>query len=162
MNYMGCHHDVEAPIDADNHGVLFLNSRIAYDDIGDGLGYTLLAGEALGSTTLGWASGTRATLRNTGHALDERVPALAQWSGRMSMDMDADEGEGLAEFVTSLVQSGSLPPYFVGGFSSHHAQGVNFVLCDGSTRFLRTTINPEVLKWLAHRDDGLVIGDDAF
>ena len=28
MNYMGCHHDVEAPIDADNHGVLYLNSHV--------------------------------------------------------------------------------------------------------------------------------------
>src|SRR5437588_8984077 len=32
MNYAGCHHDVEAPIDADNQGVLFLNSHVRYDD----------------------------------------------------------------------------------------------------------------------------------
>ena len=31
-NYAGCHHDAEAPIDADNNGVLFLNSAVARTD----------------------------------------------------------------------------------------------------------------------------------
>ena len=43
--YAGCHHDVEAPIDATNHGVLFLNSHVGFDDIPDGLSYTLFIGE---------------------------------------------------------------------------------------------------------------------
>src|SRR5690606_11168129 len=34
-NYAGCHHDVESPIAEDNHGVMFLNSRISYVDIPD-------------------------------------------------------------------------------------------------------------------------------
>ena len=42
-SYAGCHHDVEAPIDADNHGVLYLNSRVRLDDIPDGAAYTILA-----------------------------------------------------------------------------------------------------------------------
>ena len=65
--YAACHHDVEAPIDADNHGVFFLNSHIAYDDLHDGAGYTLFFGEKLtnSSTDLGWLTGTSATLRNT-------------------------------------------------------------------------------------------------
>ncbi len=66
-NYAGCHHDVEAAIDADNHGVLYLNSWIRYEDVEDGLSETLMIGERLRSGfDLGWASGTRATLRNTG------------------------------------------------------------------------------------------------
>src|SRR5262249_4072695 len=71
MSYMGCHHDVEAPIDADNHGVLYLNSHVGHDDIIDGLAYTILLGEARHGTTLGWASGTRASLRNAGHPINE-------------------------------------------------------------------------------------------
>ena len=35
-NYAGVHHDVEAPIDADNHGLLFLNSRLPWEDLVDG------------------------------------------------------------------------------------------------------------------------------
>ena len=44
-SYAACHHDVEAPIDADNHGVFYLNSRTRYDDITDGPAFTILVGE---------------------------------------------------------------------------------------------------------------------
>jgi len=44
-SYAGNHHDVEAPIDADNHGVLFLNSSVRYQDITDGSSNTIFAGE---------------------------------------------------------------------------------------------------------------------
>src|SRR5262249_50339669 len=43
--YAGCHHDVEAPIDVDNHGVLFLNSHIRVVDVPDGLSQTIFVGE---------------------------------------------------------------------------------------------------------------------
>jgi len=66
-NYAGCHHDVEAPIDVDNNGVFFLNSHLNYEDIRDGAAHTIFLGEKrLESADLGWMSGTRATLRNTG------------------------------------------------------------------------------------------------
>ena len=70
--YAGCHHDVEAPIAADNKGLLYLNSRIAYDDITDGQACTILLGEiTAGGMTMGWASGTSSTLRNTGHGINQ-------------------------------------------------------------------------------------------
>jgi prepilin-type N-terminal cleavage/methylation domain-containing protein/prepilin-type processing-associated H-X9-DG protein len=71
-NYAGCHHDAEAAIDKDNHGVFFLNSHIRDLDIPDGASHTIFVGEKMseGETELGWISGTRATLRNTGWALD--------------------------------------------------------------------------------------------
>ena len=66
-NYAGCHHDVQAPIAAVNHGVLYLNSHVRYRDITDGTALTILLGEISDSgPTLGWVSGTRSTLRNTG------------------------------------------------------------------------------------------------
>jgi prepilin-type N-terminal cleavage/methylation domain-containing protein/prepilin-type processing-associated H-X9-DG protein len=70
-NYAGCHHDKEAPIDSNNNGVLFLNSRITRDDLKDGARYTLFLGEKLPDDyDLGWLSGTPATLRNTGTPLN--------------------------------------------------------------------------------------------
>jgi prepilin-type N-terminal cleavage/methylation domain-containing protein/prepilin-type processing-associated H-X9-DG protein len=77
-NYAGCHHDVEAPIDADNRGVLFLNSQLTREDLKDGAAYTLFLGEKFPDNyDLGWLSGTSSTLRNTGSPLN--VVSRAPW-----------------------------------------------------------------------------------
>lgn len=67
-DYAGVHHDVEAPSDTTNNGVFFLNSRVTYEDVSDGSSHTLFIGEKsyANKNDLGWMSGTRATLRNTG------------------------------------------------------------------------------------------------
>ncbi len=112
-HYAGLHHDVEAPIDADNHGLFFLNSQVTQDDVTDGLGYTLMSGEKRIDhplPDLGWLSGTAATLRNTGtrinmtgknppgavtpyvlpeNALDTDLPLPADTAGSAD-DSDAD------------------------------------------------------------------------
>ena len=71
-NYAGVHHDVEAPIDVNNNGVFFLNSGLRYEDIADGTSQTLFIGEKIiEAGDLGWMSGTRATLRNTGTPINQ-------------------------------------------------------------------------------------------
>jgi prepilin-type N-terminal cleavage/methylation domain-containing protein/prepilin-type processing-associated H-X9-DG protein len=71
-SYAGCHHDAEAPIDVNNRGVFFLNSKITRDDLKDGAAYTLFLGERLADNfELGWLSGTPSTLRNTGSPLNQ-------------------------------------------------------------------------------------------
>lgn len=73
-SYAACHHDEESPIDLANHGVFFLNSQITKDDILDGEKFTLFLGEKRSSESeLGWMSGTRSTLRNTGSALNQTI-----------------------------------------------------------------------------------------
>ncbi len=70
-SYAAVHHDLEAPIDVNNNGVFFLNSSVTYDDITDGSAYTLFVGEKITEPgDLGWMSGTRATLRNTGVSIN--------------------------------------------------------------------------------------------
>jgi prepilin-type N-terminal cleavage/methylation domain-containing protein/prepilin-type processing-associated H-X9-DG protein len=158
-SYMGCHHDVEAPIDANNRGVLYLNSHVSYDDLNDGPSYTILLGEARGGPSLGWASGTRASLRNMGHSIGERdslVPPQPGWWYGGSPTPPAP-GE-----VEALVQGGLLPQTYVGGFSSWHPAGANFLLCDGSARFIKQTIDRRVLQRLGNRSDGEIVGDDDF
>lgn len=69
--YAACHHDREAPIDEDNNGAFVLNRRLTMDDIKDGAAYTIFVGEKQPDQyDLGWLSGTPATLRNAGFALN--------------------------------------------------------------------------------------------
>lgn len=137
--YAGCHHDAEAPIVADNHGLLFLNSKVRYSEIFDGSSATILLGEALTSRDgLGWVSGTRATLRNTS-VIEAGAAYLPS-----STDKPGDENE----------KSGSL---FVGGFGSYHPGGVNIALADGSSRFLPQTVDKTVLRQLGNRADGEIM-----
>ena len=127
-SYAGCHHEVEAPIDLDNHGVLFLNSHISARDVTDGLSNTIFLGEKRsGPDDLGWMSGTRATLRNTGTPINE--PAAAKPAGDLA----------------------------VGGFGSFHPGGAGFLFGDGATRFVSAEIDPGVFQQLGHRADGKLL-----
>ncbi len=161
-SYMGCHHDVEAPIDVDNHGVLYLNSHVAYDDITDGRAYTILLGEARGGPSLGWASGTRATLRNTGSPINAPDPTVpSRGAGRFGAYAYPISSKNQEE-LESLIASGALPIGFVGGFSSHHPNGANFLFCDGSVRLLSQSIDRRVYRFLGNRADGQLIGADQY
>ena len=82
-------------------------------------------------------SGPRATLRNT---------------GGLNLGRQAPFG-------------GATPPSNVddvtvcGGFDSDHVGGAQFLLGDGSARFISENIDAEVLKNLGNRHDGQLIGD---
>ena len=64
--------------------------------------------------------------------------------------------------VAEMVEDGVLPVDFVGGFSSWHPLGCNFLFCDGSVRFLKQSIDRHVYRFLGNRADGELISDDAF
>lgn len=158
-SYAGVHHDIEAPIDADNHGVLFLNSKIAFDDLHDGSAYTIVLGEKFTEQDydFGWVSGTRATLRNTGRPISRDY-------GRLYGNEDYDDDE-FAEDAEEDQRSYSNPidptdPLAVGGFGSHHPDGVHFAYADGSVRFISVGIDAESLQQLAHRADGGPLNTD--
>jgi prepilin-type N-terminal cleavage/methylation domain-containing protein len=71
-DYAGCHHDAESPIDIDNNGVFFLNSRLGPRDIKDGTSSPIFLGEKIfDSWDMEWSSGTRGTLRNTGSTINK-------------------------------------------------------------------------------------------
>lgn len=132
-SYVGCHHHVEAPIDADNQGLMYLNSQVRFRDILDGSSYTILLGEGfLGEDNLGWTSGTRATLRNTGSFAHSPRP-------------------------DSTVPVPTPDSLYVGGFGSYHTGGAMFVMADGAVRFLSINIDPALFQNLGNRADGQMI-----
>jgi prepilin-type N-terminal cleavage/methylation domain-containing protein/prepilin-type processing-associated H-X9-DG protein len=137
-SYFGIHHDVEAPIDVDQNGVLFLNSSVGERDLPDGLSQTLVIGESAAeyNATLGWLSGTRSSLRNGGFLLNAGVPT--GWGPPLTGQAGLDPAQ----------------PEYVGGFNSFHTGGGHFLMCDGSARFLSQNINRPVFRSLIHRTDG--------
>ncbi len=140
-NYAGCHHEVEAPIAANNQGVLFLNSHVRRDDITDGQAYTIFIAEKLDSPhDLGWMSGTRATLRNTG--LPPNNPR--EWA----ID-PADLVEG--------ADNPASDPLYVGGFASAHPMGLHVAFGDGSVRFISETIDLQIWQRMGNRADGQLL-----
>ncbi len=138
-DYAGVHHDAEAPIDVTNNGVFFLNTFLRADQISDGLTHTAFIGEALDASAdlaagLGWISGTRATLRNMGHALSAR-------GGFGGVPAPQPVGPGLP----------------VGGFSSNHPGMIQFAFGDGHVAALSGNTSAVVLQQIGHRADGALI-----
>jgi prepilin-type processing-associated H-X9-DG protein len=132
---------MEAPIDADNNGLLFLNSSVRYSDIFDGSSNTILLGEALiGKDNLGWASGTRATLRNTG-SFEQNLYYLKDAPG-------------------AAAERANENALYVGGFGSFHpGDTANFALADGSVRTIARSIDADVFRLLGNRADGEIMKD---
>jgi type II secretory pathway pseudopilin PulG len=170
--YAGCHHDVEAPIDIDNNGVLFLNSRVRFRDIEDGSSNTIFAGEHADVDPLGWASGTRATLRNTssiGSGAMGLRPGMPGASGAAANIGQSLPPAGSAK-VASPAGDAAAPVAVagdpnaaalleVGGFGSMHAGGAQFLIGDGAVRFINQSISPQLLKNLGNRADGELPSD---
>ncbi len=154
-NYAGCHHDVEAPIAANNAGVFFLNSSVRYEDITDGSSSTIFIGEKNSEVgDLGWASGTRATLRNAGWPIagSSRFTRIAPRP--FPIDDEDDDMDGETTKGSAREPEESAP---VGGFSSNHPGGANFLFGDGAVRFLKQSMSPAVFQNLASRADGEMI-----
>ena len=103
-SYAGVHHDVEAPIDADNSGIFFLNSRISRRHIPDGISHTLFVGEVADHPKdLSWLSGTRATLRNTGTRLNltgDAPTAISTVTEKMIVEFETNANERSTDFDT--------------------------------------------------------------
>lgn len=187
-SYAACHHDVEAPIDVGNNGTFFLNRFIRYDDILDGSSQTIFFGEKLtlqSDNDLGWLSGTRATLRNTGSPINagrggppagpapwlvepvedsltgaaaaEAADAPAEQTDTTAAaeDKGAAQGEAAAGPVNPALTA-------VGGFGSEHPGGVMFALGDGSVRFLSDSISLPIFQQLGHRADGKLLDESEF
>jgi prepilin-type N-terminal cleavage/methylation domain-containing protein/prepilin-type processing-associated H-X9-DG protein len=163
--YAACHHDVEAPIDADNQGVFFLNSHVTDRDIIDGLTFTLFAGEKtlLPWNDSGWMAGNRATLRNTGTPINHTRQEVSQAMVPPGMKPPPPPQEPAPETPPQAAQ----PPMeidvpkdpwlYVGGFGSNHGDAANFLMGDGSVKMIHEKIDATVYRQLGSRADGKLI-----
>jgi len=137
-SYAGCFSGTDQPISDPSDGVMFMNSAVSYEQIRDGLSRTILVGEKVNprsSVDLGWMSGSSATLRNTGVAIN------TSWDVRSYLNpREAEQSDAADDTAT-------------GGFSSQHTGGAQFLLCDGSVRFINAMIDQDVFGYLGNRED---------
>jgi prepilin-type N-terminal cleavage/methylation domain-containing protein/prepilin-type processing-associated H-X9-DG protein len=161
INYAGCHNDTNAAIDTNNHGVLYLNSRVRYEEIVDGTTQTILLGEIAGARSLGWVSGTRSTLRNTGVTMNEHESLVLSTSLPRTFE-DLSQREVMFETIAALAQDGSWPIEQTGGFTSFHGPSSNFLFCDGSVRLMQQSVDTRVYRLLGNRADGEPISSDSY
>ncbi|GAB6165957.1 DUF1559 domain-containing protein [Thermostilla marina] len=155
-SYAGCYDDREVPIDDKGHGVLFRNSHIRYDEIADGLSHTILIGEKRVSLfgDLGWPSGTRATLRNSSSSNEPTDVTFARNAGHYVTTDTPDWQDRLIDQLPQDFQLPEDPALYVGGFSSDHTKGINFLMCDGSVRSVDRCVDPIAFRTMGHRSDG--------
>jgi prepilin-type N-terminal cleavage/methylation domain-containing protein len=169
-NYAGCQNDKEAPINDDNRGVLFLNSHIAAKDVTDGTTHTIYVAEKLGNDwDLGWMSGTRATLRNTGTPLNESPEDAHARTG--SPGVVPNWANAYHDYLVQVFNAESaakpLPPLpalaakpadlKVGGFGADHPGVINMLFGDGDVRAVSKNIDQQILEQLGNRADGKLL-----
>lgn len=179
-DYAGCYSDQDAPIDTTSTGAFILNRRLRYDDFKDGTASTLFLAEKWSDGyDLGWMSGTRATLRNTGLPLTQRRGAMSQTQGSLPGMPDwSPDGQPLLppfdkndawsgliratgdDWSKSLPGGGGAAP--VGGFHAMHTAGGLAGFGDGRVTVLTTSISLNVLQKLAHREDGQLVSPEGW
>lgn len=138
-NYIGVsgHRDVVS--NAINTGILYGNSRVRFADVIDGTSNTIAVGER---DTLNSRSGTWIGVRNPAGSSTAGVSVVIGHSHPRINDVTPAN-----PWNTDRIGAGE-------GFGSLHPGGAQFVLCDGSVRFLSETIE----HWWAPNPASLVNG----
>jgi prepilin-type N-terminal cleavage/methylation domain-containing protein/prepilin-type processing-associated H-X9-DG protein len=144
-------------------GVLYPNSRVAIGDVSDGTSATLLIGErsrnladAAWSGVFGSHAEPAPLCTKLGWPVRSCVGLMFLLMGRTGPSSD---------IVSGSIPVGNTPNHPGAGpdaFWSRHPGGCQFLLCDGSVRFLKQTLTPQVFLALASRAGGEVIGADQY
>jgi hypothetical protein len=150
-----------APIQAT--GVLYPNSRVAIGDINDGASATLMIGERSRNVAdVAWpgAFGSRS---EPGPLCTKQGWPVASCVGHMFLLMGRTGPS--SDVISGNVPGGSTPNApgaGADGFWSRHPGGCEFLLCDGSVRFVKETLAPRVFRALASRAGGDVVGAEQY
>jgi prepilin-type N-terminal cleavage/methylation domain-containing protein/prepilin-type processing-associated H-X9-DG protein len=163
-------------------GPIHPNSAVRFTDIPDGTANTILVGER--SSVLAWVGAPKPPNQTGGYANHYGFVRLQPWTAGYAVNSSAlassprdraNLANGVIAFDTKYTQVGiNARPLFDAPASSfdqittngapyasaHSGGGANFVLCDGSVRFISERTPVAVLRRLASRGEGQVIQED--
>ena len=125
-----------SPINADKHGVFFLNSVVRYENITDGTSHTHLHRRE--DHRQGHGAGL-----DVGHACD--VAEYRDGTERRQAAPPCSFAGGMPGEPAAPASDSATADQKVGGFSSRHPGGTQFAFGDGHVAFVSNTIPPEVL-----------------
>ena len=144
-------------------GVLYPNSRVSMADIGDGTSGTLMVSERsrnLADATWSGVFGSRSVpgplFTKQGWPVQSCVGMMFLLMGRSGPSSD---------IVSGRIPGGNTPNApgaGADGFASLHPGGCQFLLSDGSVRFIKETVATPVFQALATRAGGEILGSDQY
>jgi prepilin-type N-terminal cleavage/methylation domain-containing protein/prepilin-type processing-associated H-X9-DG protein len=130
----------------DMGGVMFQNSKVTFGQITDGTSNTLLIGECKYNAVLA-ADGTVLS--------GQKAAIWAGMTGLLNGSIYISDVMWWVDQDTAQV-NGTAPQ----AFCSFHPGGANFAFCDGSVRFFFSDTDPNIVHWLAGRNDGKIVPVD--
>jgi prepilin-type N-terminal cleavage/methylation domain-containing protein/prepilin-type processing-associated H-X9-DG protein len=130
-------------VNMDFGGLFYQNSKVTVTEITDGSSNTLAVGECKFDEKAGQSACIWAGM--TGWV----APGASSGSVRISDVM------WYVDQSTAQV-NGTAPQ----AFSSRHPNGAMFGFCDGSVRFFRNGADPNTIRFLAGRNDGVIVSPD--
>ncbi|WP_165249502.1 DUF1559 domain-containing protein [Paludisphaera soli] len=144
-------------------GLLLPNGRVGIGGATDGASSTLMVGERSRDVAEAAWSGTHGShaelvplCAKPGRSSEACVALMFLLMGRTGPATDLISG--------SLPDAAPLDPRSAGpdGFASRHPGGCQFLMGDGSVRFLKQSLAPPVFRALASRAGGEVVGADSY
>ena len=125
-------------------------SGVPLQQITDGTSNTLLAGEQIRSVTL-WNAWVEA---------NQSIGSTAVPLNYVAPGVSIGTGSGSVVVSNGTSDLGSWTHWY--SFRSFHPGGGNFAMCDGSVKFVKTSINMYVYQGLSTRGAGEIISGDSF
>ncbi len=141
-------------------GLFFVDSRVAIRDVTDGTSSTLLIGErsrnVADATWVGMSLPNWILCTKDGWPVKTCSSVMFMLLGRTSPASDVILGE------IPVGGTPNSPGAGPDGFASQHGGGCNFLMCDGSVRFVKDTVAPNTFQAMATRAGGEILSADQY